>query len=137
MTSRRISRKDLLQGCDQVRPGDGSDPRYDRLPGQRPPGRKTLQLCGQVAETLAGVLAEQGDDVLRDLMVVRVTPAGGGRLLVLLTPAPSAAVRDRAVLLAHLANAHGNLRAEVARAVHRRKAPDLVFELQEPAAGKA
>jgi ribosome-binding factor A len=130
MTSRRISRKDLERGCDQVGPDDGRDPRFDRLPGQRQPGRKTLQLCGQVAETLAGVLAEQSDGVLRDLMVVGVTPAGGGRLLATLTPAPSAAVRDSTVILAHLGNAHGTLRAEVARAVHRRKAPDLVFQVQ-------
>jgi ribosome-binding factor A len=131
MTSRRISRKDLLSGCQQAGPEDGVDPRYDHLDGgRRRPGRKTLQLCSQVAETLAGVLAEQANGVLRDLLVVSVTPAGGGRLLATLTPAPSAAVRDRAVILEHLGHAHGLLRNEVARAVNRRKAPDLVFQVQ-------
>jgi ribosome-binding factor A len=130
MTSRRISRKDLRAGCEQIGPQDGVDPRYDYLPGQRRPGRKTLQLCSQVAETLAGVLAEQADEVLRDLVVVRVTPAGSGRMLATVTPASSAAVRDTAVVLSHLANAHGLLRSEVAHAVHRRKAPDLIFQVQ-------
>jgi ribosome-binding factor A len=127
MASRRISRKDLHSAAEQIGPDDGLDPRYDHLQeGQRRPGRKTLQLCSQVAQTLAGVLAEQADGVLRDLTVVCVTPAGG-RLLATVTPAASAAVRDRAVILAHLGNAHGLLRNEVARAIHRRKAPDLVF----------
>jgi hypothetical protein len=63
-------------------------------------------------------------------MVVSVTPAGSGRLLATLTPAPSAAVRDSAVIAERLANAHGLLRNEVARAVHRRKAPDLVFQVR-------
>ena len=131
MPSRRIPRRDVRSGCDQVGPGDGLDPRHDHLQdGQKQPGRKALQLCGQVAETLAGVLAEQADGVLRDLLVVCVTPAGSGRLLATLTPAPSAAERDRAVILTHLANAHGLLRNEVARAVHRRKAPDLVFQVR-------
>ncbi len=130
MPSRKVRRKDLQGAADQVGPGDGADPRYDHLEERRRPGRKTLQLCGQVAETLAGVLAEQADDVLRDLAVVSVTPAGAGRLLVLLAPAPSAAVHDRAVILDRLARAHGLLRNEVAAAVHRRKAPDLVFQVQ-------
>jgi ribosome-binding factor A len=131
MSPRRISRKDLLAGCEQVGPQDGLDPRYDHPhTGRRRPGRKTLQLCAQVAETLAGVLAEQSDDVLRDLMIVSVGPAGGGRLLVTLAAAPSALVRDRAVLLEHLARAHGLLRNEMASAIHRRKAPDLVFQVR-------
>jgi hypothetical protein len=37
--------------------------------------RKDLQLCRQVAETLQLVLGDCGDDVLRDLHVVRVVPA--------------------------------------------------------------
>jgi ribosome-binding factor A len=127
--ARRISQKDLLAGATDVGPGDGLDPRYDRPEAGRPLGRKTLQLCGQVMQTLSGVLAEQRDDVLRDLEVASVTPAGGGRLLVRVTPAPSAQARDRAVILERLAAAHGALRGEVAAAINRRKAPDLVFEV--------
>lgn len=129
MPSRRISRKDLLSSAANIGPGDGLDPRYDRPEGSRSPGRKTLQLCGQVMETLNGVLAEQADDVLRDLTVVGVAPAGGGRLLVRVTPAPSAADIEPAVLLETLARAHGLLRSEVASSINRRKAPDLIFEV--------
>src|SRR3954452_8359331 len=127
--ARRISRKDLLSGADSIGAGDGLDPRYDRPEGGQAPGRKTLQLCGQVRETLSGVLAEQRDEVLRDLLVASVTPAGGGRMLVRVTPAPSAAPHDPAVLLERLAAAHGALRSEVPAAINRRKAPDLVFEV--------
>ncbi len=129
MSSRRLSRKDLLSGCDALGPGDGQDPRYDSSGAGRRPGRKTLQLCGQVAETLSGVLAEQADEVLRNLMVVSVTPAGSGRLLVRVAPSLSAAARDAATILQRLAEAHGRLRSEVAASVHRRKAPDLLFEV--------
>lgn len=130
MASRRVSRKELLAAADQLGPGDGLDPRYDRPDCGRPPGRKTLQLCRQVMETLTGVLAEQADDVLRDLEVTAVVPAGGGRFLVGVTPAPSAAVDDPAVILVRLSAAHGLMRSEAASAIHRRKAPDLVFEVR-------
>jgi ribosome-binding factor A len=127
---RRITRRDLLSGADSIGTGDGLDPRFDRPEnGGRPTGRKTLQLCGQVKQTLEGVLAEQHDEVLRDLMVASVTPAGGGRMLVRVTPAPSAAPHEAAVILARLAAAHGALRSEVASSIHRRKAPDLIFEV--------
>ncbi len=136
MTSRRISRKDLLSGTAEVGPGDGLDPRLDRR-GQdgRELGRKTLQLCGQVATTLQGLLPSCGDDVLRDLEVIGVTPAGSGRLLVTVGPAPSAQVLAEAIILEHLARAHGWLRNEVATAVHRRKAPDLVFRVLQRTEG--
>src|SRR5262245_56333496 len=127
--ARRISRRDLLAGAESIGAGDGFDPRFDRPETGRPVGRKTLQLCGQVMETLSGVLAEQRDAVLRDLMVSSVTPAGGGRMLVRVTLAPSAARHDPADLLNRLGAAHGLLRSEVASAINRRKAPDLVFEV--------
>ncbi len=132
MTSRRISRKDLLAGAAEVGSGDGLDPRLDRR-GQdgRELGRKTLQLCGQVARTLMGLLPCCGDDILRDLDVVGVTPAGAGRLLVTVGRLPSASVISAEVILDRLARAHGWLRHEVAAAVHRRKAPDLVFRVRE------
>lgn len=131
MSSRRISRKSLLRGCTEPGPGDGHDPRLDRPdPDEGPGGRKTLQLCGQVARTLSQALADLGDDVLRDLTVVSVSPARGkGRLLVTLAPSPSAPPRDPGEWLDHVRRAHGLLRHEVAAAVHRRKVPDLVFRL--------
>jgi ribosome-binding factor A len=98
--------------------------------GEAPP-RKTLQLCSQVAETLLLVLAESADDVLRDLTVESVVPvAGTTQLLVTFVPSVSAATMDLARYLAHLEQARGLLRSEVAGAICRRKVPDLLFRVQ-------
>jgi ribosome-binding factor A len=132
MPPRKIKKKDLLAGTGEVGPGDGLDPRYDR-PDSSPgvPNRKALQLCSQVAQTLAGVLAgELDDDVLRDLLVESVTPApNSSRLLVTLQPAPGAPAHDPGVIAGRLERARDRLRAEVAAAIHRRRAPDLTFRL--------
>jgi ribosome-binding factor A len=133
MSKRRISRKDIRSVCAEPGAGDGLDPRYDRSGSPlRPPGRKMMQLCHQVSQTLMGVLAEQGNPVLQELLVLSVQPAGGGRLLVTVSPSPLAAIVESTVILQHLAEAHGLLRNEVASAIHRRKAPDLVFRVTYP-----
>jgi ribosome-binding factor A len=135
MTSRRISRKDLHSAAAEIGPGDGLDPRLEQHGRDgRPLGRKTLQLCGQVSRTISGLLPGCADDVLRDLQVISVTPAGAGRLLVTVGRAPSADKIDSAAILERLAHAHGWLRNEVAAAVNRRKAPDLVFRVLEEGA---
>ncbi|MFO0879584.1 MAG: hypothetical protein U0840_19745 [Gemmataceae bacterium] len=133
MSRKRPSRKEIDALCNDQGSEDGLDPRYDRDPdaSSRPLGRKTLQLCSQVAHTLMEVLAGSPDAVLRDLEVVRVTPAGAGRLLVILQPALSAAERTQAVYTDHLLRGHPFLRQEVAGAIHRRKTPDLLFQVNE------
>jgi hypothetical protein len=133
MAPRRVSRKHLIQGCSEPGPGDGLDPRLDRPDGrgQGVGGRKTLQLCGQIARTLASLLATLGDETLRDLTVRSVTPAAGkGRLMVTLSPAPSAPARARAEWQAAIDRFAPLARREAAAAIHRRKVPDLVFGLQ-------
>jgi ribosome-binding factor A len=133
MAIRKISRRELLASCGEPGPDDGRDPRLDR-PEHRPvANRKALQLCGQVARTLAAVFGELGDDVLRDLVVESVAPApNAGRLLVTVSPASSAdpATADR--VAGRLEAARGRLRSEVAAAVHRRRAPDLAFRVVTP-----
>jgi ribosome-binding factor A len=132
MTFRKVSRKDFLAACASAGPGDGLDPRYDRPNDPRKvPNRKALQLCGQVADTLALVLGECGDDMLRDLLVVSVRPAPtSARLLVTVARAAGAAA-DAAQIAGRLERARGKLRSEVAAAVHRRKTPDLAFRVVE------
>src|SRR5437588_11903946 len=94
----------------------------------RKSSRKALQLCSQVAETLSMVLAEMPDEVLRDLMVEDVQPApDASQLMVLLRPAPSAVGFDMVRALEHLQAAAKDLRLEVAGAIHRRRAPTLLF----------
>jgi ribosome-binding factor A len=131
MAFRRVSRRGLLSACADVGPGDGIDP---RLEGRDRSGlvlnRKALQLSGQVARTLSGLLAESEDEVLRDLLVVSVVPAPyASRLLVTVAPSPAAAVVEVAAVLGRLERVRGRLRTEVAAAVHRRKAPDLTFRV--------
>jgi ribosome-binding factor A len=130
MAFRRVSRRGLLSACAEVGPGDGIDPRLEgRGPSGPAPNRKALQLSGQVARTLSGLLAESEDDVLRDLLVVSVVPAPyASRLLVSVAPSPAEAVEAPAVL-ERLERVRGRLRTEVAAAVHRRKAPDLTFRV--------
>jgi ribosome-binding factor A len=128
MTSRKISRKNLLSGCSEPGERDGKDPRYDDR--ESPPkvkNRKALQLCAQVAETLTQVLGgECDDDLLRDLLVESVVPApSSARLLVTVSLADPRVSREE--VLGRLEAVRSRLRAEVVSAIHRRKAPDLDF----------
>jgi ribosome-binding factor A len=131
MSRKRSRGRELLAA--EVGPEDGTDPRrfHDRR-GQhgKPPGRKAHQLCGQVAHALLVILPGLADEVLRDLTVVSVEPGPhSGRLLVTVAgPAPADAT-DRPAVGEHLLRAAGLIRTEVAAAVHRRKAPELVFRV--------
>jgi ribosome-binding factor A len=130
MTFKRIRRKDLLSGCSDIGAQDGIDPRLERREGPQAEGdRKQRQLCGQVARTLSSLFAgECGDDVLRDLLVESVVPApSSARLLVTVALAPTAQAVPAETIAEHLERARGLLRSEVAAAVVRRRAPDLVF----------
>ena len=93
--------------------------------------RKALQLCGQVAETLAFVLAgETGDDVLRDLVVVSVVPAPNtSRLLVTVSPSVAAADADLDAIGSSSTKCAARLRGEIATAIHRRRVPELTFRV--------
>jgi len=108
---------------------DGSDPKqFHAKPWDAPKqaGRKSLQLCTQVKHALHGSLAACADPVLQALTVLSVEPAPHtGRLLVIL----SADDPDRSAVEASLTRATGFLRSEVASAIRRRHAPELVFEV--------
>ena len=115
--------------CEQLHRDDGAPLR--RAP-QRSQGfdRKLAQLCGQVRQTLELSLAgECSDPVLWDLRVEDVIPApDAGRLLVVLS-AGGQGPEDPQRVHERLAAAQGYLRSLVAAAVHRRRAPQLVFRL--------
>ena len=116
---------------------DGADPRrfHDRrlrlrAGKSRGPGRKALQLCGQVKDALAGIFAGLSDGVLRDVAVVSVEPAPNtGRLMVTVAVPSPADATDRAAAADHLGRAVGKLRADVAAAICRRHAPELAFRV--------
>ncbi|WP_439622259.1 ribosome-binding factor A [Gemmata sp.] len=108
---------------------DGTDPKeFHAKPWNTPKqaGRKALQLCAQVRDALHQALAGCGDPVLQALTVASVEPAPHtGRLLVVLS-APDAA---REPVEASVSRAAGFLRTEVAAAICRRHAPEVVFEV--------
>jgi ribosome-binding factor A len=123
---------------------------FFRQSANRKADQKARQLCRQVYRTLSVALPGCGDDVLQDLTVVAVDPApDAGHLLVTVSlgsasgggggddrggrdsndlagdgvPAPGWDV------LARLAGAAGRLRAEVARDIVRKRAPELSFRV--------
>ncbi|MFH5804808.1 hypothetical protein [Alienimonas sp. DA493] len=104
---------------------------------ERTPDRKTLQLCGQVRKTLDYVLSgETGDDVLRQLYVADVIPApDASRLLATLAPIDRHAELDAGAVMEKLGYAQPLLRNAVARAINRKKVPDLTFTLAGPTFG--
>lgn len=91
---------------------------------------KAARLCRRVEEILALAIAGCGDDPLLDVSVREVATAGGqGRLLVTVeTPG------DPVETLAALGRVQGRLRSEVASAIHRKRAPELIFRLAAPEA---
>ena len=111
-------------------PEDGTDPRvfFDRRQPRRKGGRKALQLCAQVSRALSYALSDCDDDVLRDLYVESVVPAPDDkRLMVTVTDLNGAASPPE--VLEHLHLHHGHLRAEVARSIHRKRTPELSFQV--------
>ena len=127
MASRRFSRKPPADLCSEWTADDGIDP---RLQPKRPPGkvtnRKTLQLCRQVERTLS-VLLE--GEMLRDLTVQSVLPApDSSRLLVTFLYHGPASVAS-AEILAALHGQYAKLRGAIAASIHRRKTPELSFQV--------
>jgi ribosome-binding factor A len=100
-----------------------SDPRAER---------KVQQLCKEVARTVGYALPACRDPQLRGLVVLEVLPApDGSRLEVLLYPTSPEAL-DVALLHERLSWARGFLRAEVARALQRKRTPELVYRILPP-----
>ena len=89
--------------------------------------RKTLQLCRQIYLALSGALAALGEEALLDVSVESVEPApDASRLLATLTLSKHASANVREIYDA-LERARGVLRAEVAAAITRKRAPELAF----------
>jgi ribosome-binding factor A len=127
MASRRFERTPPVDLCSQWGPDDGIDPRLEpRRPLGKVSNRKTLQLCRQVERILNGVLE---GEILRDLSVHSVLPApDSSRMLVTVVHhgSPDIAIAD---ILTRLREAYAKLRSQVAIAIHRRKTPELSFNV--------
>ena len=91
--------------------------------------RKLDQLCRQAYRALSyAIPGDLADSLLQELSIDQVLPApDAGRLLVrLICPRPSA---DPARILERLGQVEGYLRAQVAAAITRKRAPELTFQL--------
>jgi ribosome-binding factor A len=89
---------------------------------------KTAQLCRQVFRAVSLGLAECGDEVLRELVVHDVEPApDASRLLVSVGFSAAASARSVVEVLERLGEASSFLRREVAGAITRKRAPELMF----------
>lgn len=125
-------REELLAHCAEVREDDGLDPRefFKRPSGRGGRKRKATQLCSQVQQALAQILSSEfDDDVMLGLSVLAVEPASGeSQLLVTLQPDASETI-SREEILRRLAQVSGFLRSEVAAAITRKRAPQLLWRL--------
>jgi len=111
---------------------DGALVRPDfRDPGAPRGDRKTAQLCTQVQRALElALLGACSDDVLMELRVAAVEPAAGSRRLRVVFAVPeSVAGLGREAIEERLRAARDVLVEEVVQSIHRRKCPELVFEL--------
>jgi ribosome-binding factor A len=132
MSARKPPPKEMLSLCGEIRPEDGIDPRdLAREPRPQKGDRKVRQLCSQVAETLSLVLSgECSDELLQNLDVVAVDPApNASQLLVTVHLANAEEAVDSAEVSARLAAIAGKLRCEVASAITRKRAPQLLFRV--------
>jgi ribosome-binding factor A len=139
--NKRIYRR-ALPPCDQLGPDDGIDPReFFRRGGKTSDHRKTRQLCGQVFRALSLGLAElQGEwatleqrpdqTAAQDLMIEAVDPSPDAtRLRVTVSLCGGGAMSAAQEAMVRLQQQAGRLRWEVAQAITRKKAPELIFVL--------
>lgn len=133
----RASRS-ITELCGDPQPDDGVDPRTFFQRGSRKKSdRKARQLCGQIAQTLNYVLSgECNDDDLRNLIVMEVVPApDASRLLVTVGSCCTDEPLDPAITLQKLQAVNGKLRREIAVAIHRKRTPELLFQVLQTSPG--
>ena len=95
--------------------------------------RKLAQLCAQVEETVSFALGDAADERLRDLTVRSVAPCpDGARLLVAVATSQPLDLGSLEGLHAALDSARPWLRQQVAAEIHRKRTPDLAFQVLPP-----
>ncbi|AJQ94098.1 ribosome-binding factor A [Gynuella sunshinyii] len=116
--------------CDEPGPEDGVDPRelarfrLTRKTKQNRPLEKVAQRTISL-----WIMAELADDVFRDIDVAAVQLTEDGQFLWVLIHHYSSAQAQTEVALQKLNALQGYLRAQVARAVNRKRVPVLKFEV--------
>ena len=130
MSRRRQRADELAHLAGDIGPEDGGDPKADHAKPWNAPkqaSRKSQQLCQQVRDALHSAFATCGDPAVQAATVVAVQPAPhSGRLRGLVGVPPDF---DHDTVGEGVERAAGFLRSEVASAISRRHAPELVFEV--------
>ena len=131
MTSRRASLREIAALCDSPGPEDGVDPRLAARGSSRKKekaAKKDRQLAKQAEHALRLAFAELSDEDGDGIVVLGVEPApDSGHLRVILLDERTDQDVDPADVEDLLARVEPLLRAAVARAVHRKRAPALSF----------
>ncbi len=135
MTSRKEWLKEVASLCEEIRPEDGIAPRKSSHANTQR-HRKTYQVCKQAEKTLNMVMAgDSVEPVLRDLIVSAVEPnPDSSHLLVIVE---SSILLDEHEVLSALLRAKGRLRAAIATAINRKRAPLISFLFTGGKAGVA
>ena len=136
MTSRKASLRAIASLCDEIGPGDGVDPRLTHGASSRKKKKehqKNSQLCKQAEVAVQLALNGLGDERVEGLAVVAVeADLNATRLIILLGAAREGSSINEAEACEALATATGLLRAAVAAAIHRKRAPSLTFRFLPP-----
>lgn len=133
MSIRKMRRRSLPQAGEEY-PGDEAAVSRFFGDGEKSRNRtwKVLQLCKQVER--AATLALEGEwvgDALLGAAVAAVEPApNAGRLRVVVVLAPEKGVDEVERARAMLAELRATFRSEVARAIHRKRVPEIVFDVR-------
>jgi ribosome-binding factor A len=92
--------------------------------------RKLAQLCAQVQDVVSLALGNSADERLHDLIVHSVTPGpDGARLLVTVVPTRPLDLDSIEQLHRTLEAARSWLRQQVAAEIHRKRTPELAFQV--------
>ena len=128
---KRKHKKVLRPLCAQLHEDDGIAPNdLFRKHRVHKSDHKDLQLCKQVYRVLSTLLAGGfADPMIQSLVIVSVTPAPDASRLLVSVQASKNAEYDADSILARIQSIQAILRIEVAGAVCRRKAPELVYEV--------
>lgn len=110
--------------CDEMLPGDGQDPRYDRdESSNKVVNRKALQLCSQVKDVLNVSFGLFTWEIAYVESVVPSPDSGNLRVNVFTTADPNE-------VLVSLNQAVGFLRSEVSKSISRKRTPRLTFTVR-------
>jgi ribosome-binding factor A len=118
--------RDRLRGREDAGPEVDADCLFGEG-AARKAQRKERQLCRQAMEAVSEALADLDDGLLQSVWVMEVEPApDASRLAVIVQAPPGAPLEEVAARLERVA---GYLRAEVADAITRKRAPTLTFRV--------